>query len=110
SFQPRQRIAGGFTHVDTVILPGDMTYDGRPDIVLRDAASGRMVTLAGNGRGGIKGRIWWGNGWNAMHMVVSGRGWASPTSSAILAVAPNGDLFHYAAKNQVSLGTPKVSD
>lgn len=110
SFLTRRTIATGLTGVDSVILPGDMTYDGIADIVLRDGPSGRMVTLSLNRSGGVKARSWWGNGWGEMYMVISGRGWSSPTSSAVLAIGPNGDLFNYAAKNTVTLAPAKVSN
>lgn len=103
------RAASGHRDADAVVLPGDVTFDSIPDIVVRNASSGRMVTLAGDGRGRTVAQTAWGTGWNAMPDLVSGYGWTARGASGILAIARDGVMRRYDGKRSVSLSPAYVS-
>lgn len=49
---------------------GDLTSDGKTDLVAREADTGYLWLFPGNGRGGLKPRKQIGTGWKAMNSVI----------------------------------------
>lgn len=49
-----------------IAMAGDLTEDGTPDLLARDAKTGNLYTYPGDGSGGFEPRILVGSGWNAM--------------------------------------------
>jgi hypothetical protein len=64
-----QRIGGGWQAFTSISASGDLTGDGRVDVVARDR-SGRMWLYPGNGRGGFGARKQIGSGWNVMGQIA----------------------------------------
>ena len=59
----------GWQVMTTLIGPGDVTGDGRPDLYARDT-SGSLWLYPGNGSGGFAPRVRVGAGWNTLDAVV----------------------------------------
>jgi hypothetical protein len=64
-----QRIGGGWQAFTSISASGDLTGDGRVDVVARDK-SGRLWLYPGNGRGGFTARKQIGSGWNGMGQIA----------------------------------------
>ncbi len=64
-----QRIGGGWQAFTSISASGDLTGDGRVDVVARDS-SGRLWLYPGNGRGGFGARKQIGSGWNVMGQIA----------------------------------------
>lgn len=58
----RVKIASGFNTYNALVGVGDLTQDGRNDLLTRDTA-GNLYRWAGNGKGGFGGRVKIGSGW-----------------------------------------------
>lgn len=56
------KIASGFNAYNALVGVGDLTQDGRNDLLTRDTA-GNLYRWAGNGKGGFGGRVKIGSGW-----------------------------------------------
>ncbi|MDA1362224.1 VCBS repeat-containing protein [Glycomyces luteolus] len=54
-----------------IVMAGDLTEDGIPDLLARDAKNGNLWTYPGNGSGGFASRRFVGNGWNAISSFTS---------------------------------------
>lgn len=100
--------AGGFGAVrsmgkvaasdDVAVGIGDVTGDGRGDVLLRDTATGVMTTVAGSGSGGVAARHDWGTGWDGKGALVSARGWAGTGRPTLITFdRANGLLYSYEA-------------
>ncbi|SDD91274.1 FG-GAP repeat domain-containing protein [Glycomyces harbinensis] len=55
----------GWAHMD-IAMAGDLTEDGTPDLLARDARTGDLYSYPGDGSGGFETRIPVGGGWNTM--------------------------------------------
>ena len=74
-FKPVINLGGGYEDADVAVGIADLTGDGANDIVVRDAVTGEMTTVAGTGTGGISAINTWGSGWNAKGALVSAANW-----------------------------------
>jgi hypothetical protein len=68
---PRVRIGTGWGGMDLLVGPGDLTGDGRADLLAREKSTGILWLYPGNGRGGFGSRQSLGRGWNAMNALAS---------------------------------------
>jgi hypothetical protein len=74
--------------------PGDMTGDGRADVLARDT-DGMLWLYPGSWRGGLLSRVHAGSGWNYM-TVIAGRGdFNGDLRNDLLAVDTSGALWLY---------------
>ncbi|MER5466874.1 VCBS repeat-containing protein [Streptomyces sp. NPDC002668] len=84
--------------------PGDMTGDGRPDLVARQASTGDMYLYADNGAGGLTARGRIGTNWK-LHRAVFGAGDLNGDGiGELLAVDGTNSLWRY---NSTAAGTVK---
>ncbi len=88
--------------VDEIIVPGDLTFDGRPDIILRDASGDGMLTMPSRGTGTFGSPTAWGSGWGDMHTLISGAGWRGTSGRSILGIDGGGYFYEYPARSSVS--------
>ncbi|MEU3921763.1 FG-GAP-like repeat-containing protein [Streptomyces sp. NPDC029004] len=51
---PKAKIGSGFNAFDALVTPGDLTGDGRSDLLARVRATGALYLYADNGAGGLK--------------------------------------------------------
>src|SRR6476646_8394399 len=67
----RQRVGSSWNVMDVVRGPGDMTGDGRSDLLARESATGVLWLYPGNGAGSLGTRVSLGKGWNVMTGLVA---------------------------------------
>ncbi|MFI6862278.1 FG-GAP repeat domain-containing protein [Streptomyces sp. NPDC050421] len=65
----RLTIGSGWQIYNALTAPGDLTGDGRTDLVARTPA-GELWMYADNGKGKLVGRVKIGNGWNTYNTIV----------------------------------------
>ncbi|NLT54657.1 MAG: hypothetical protein GXX79_08835 [Actinomycetales bacterium] len=69
-FSSRRKVGTGWGAMNLVVGPGDLTGDGRPDLLARQASTGRLWLYPGNGSGGWGTRVSIGTGWGVMDRLV----------------------------------------
>ena len=67
---PRVRVGTGWQVMNAVVGIGDLTGDGRMDVVARRATTGELYLYPGTGSGGWKARTSIGTGWNRYSALV----------------------------------------
>ncbi|MFI1466744.1 FG-GAP-like repeat-containing protein [Streptomyces wuyuanensis] len=75
--------------------PGDMTGDGRPDLVARQATTGDIYLYADNGEGGLKARGRIGAKWTGFRAVFGGGDVTGDGIGDVLAVDKANSLWRY---------------
>jgi len=71
SIQSARPVATGWGRYDRIVPVGDVTGDGRPDVMAREPSTGRLWLLAGTGAGGFAAPVVVGTGWNSMTALAS---------------------------------------
>ncbi|PKV86610.1 FlgD-like protein [Streptomyces sp. TLI_146] len=72
SSAPYTRIGGGWNIYDTLTSPGDLTGDGRADLLAREASTGDLYLYADNGARNFKARVKIGRGWTGYTLAGAG--------------------------------------
>ena len=67
---PRVRVGTGWNGMNAIIGVGDLTGDGRPDLVARSASTGVLYLYPGTGTGRWLPRSTIGTGWNRYSTIV----------------------------------------
>jgi hypothetical protein len=103
-------VKSGLGGMDKVVGVGDMTLNGIPDVVMREASTGTLYLYPGFASGTFGTRVKIGTGWNTVDLVAgvgdfSGDG--VPDVVARKKAAFGGDLFLYPGLSNGTLG-PKV--
>ena len=80
-----RQIGNGWSAMDSLTTSADLSGDGRADVVARDASTGRLLIFQGDGRGGFRGVLPLGTGWNAMSHVVTPGDWDGDGKADVLA-------------------------
>ncbi|MEV7613980.1 VCBS repeat-containing protein [Streptomyces sp. NPDC089799] len=95
-------IAGNFANTNLVVGPGDLTGDGKGDLLTRDT-SGTLWLRPGNGTG-----TWFGNpvkvgaGWNAYKSIVGGGDINGDGRADLVAQSGDGHLYVYKGTGNTS--------
>src|SRR5690606_37061785 len=66
---PRTQVGSGWQIMNAIVGPGDITGDGRADVLARQASTGELWLYPGDGRGGWLPRIKVGVGWQTMDAI-----------------------------------------
>lgn len=82
----------GWNAYRTLAYPGDLTSDGKPDLVGRDTA-GRLWLFAGNGKGGFKKRVRIGGSWGGYPRLSGGGDLTGDGTGDLLAVDKAGVMW-----------------
>ncbi|GGR38960.1 hypothetical protein GCM10010497_47490 [Streptomyces cinereoruber] len=89
-------IGSGWSAYNALVGPGDLSGDGRGDLLARDKA-GVLYLYKGNGWGtGFATRIKVGTGWGAYNALVGAGDYTGDGRADIVARTPGGDLYLYA--------------
>nr|WP_237555108.1 FG-GAP-like repeat-containing protein [Streptomyces sp. SID4948] len=70
---PHVQVGVGFTGYDALFSAGDLTGDGRPDLLAR-TPSGALFRYADNDAGGFTAPVKIGTGWNAYNLLTGSSG------------------------------------
>lgn len=89
----RKQIGSGWNIFNAILGPGDWNYDGKPDLLGRDRASGALYLYPGNGVGGFTARTTLGTGWNARTGFAAVEMWGG--INALFAKTTSGQLLDY---------------
>ncbi|NED93035.1 VCBS repeat-containing protein, partial [Streptomyces sp. SID11233] len=90
------RVGGGWDAYTQIIGKGDLTGDGKPDLVARDT-SGALWLYVGTGdwHAPFEARTKIGNGWNAYDSLVGVGDNDYDGKADLIAREPAGDLYFY---------------
>ncbi|MFI1935763.1 FG-GAP repeat domain-containing protein [Streptomyces purpureus] len=98
---PWPRFAGPLA---TLTGAGDLTGDGRPDLLAVDTA-GKLWQYAGNGKGGYQPATGLGGGWGAYTQLVGAGDLTGDGKADLLAVDGSGQLWRYPGTGAGGFGT-----
>lgn len=88
------RIGTGWNSMDAFAAPGDLTGDGRPDLLSRHSATGKLYLYRSNARAGLDPGVVIGSGWKGYRLV--GAGDIDRDGHAdLVARDPGGELWRY---------------
>lgn len=94
-----------------VVMSGDLTGDGVPDVLARDNKAGILYTYPGDGAGSLRfsARISIGPGWNGIGTFTSAGDYDGDGELDLLAVRKaDGSLNLYPGKGNGTFGRPRV--
>lgn len=89
------KLGTGWNQFNVLTSPGDLTGDGRPDLVGRQAATGDLYLYENNGAGGIKSRGKIGAKWTAYRAVFGAGDITGDGIGDVLAVDGANSLWRY---------------
>ncbi|MFF7206466.1 FG-GAP repeat domain-containing protein [Streptomyces sp. NPDC008141] len=94
-FDVSRRLGTGWNQFNVLTSPGDLTGDGRADLVTRQATTGDMYLYANDGVGGLeaKGRI--GTNWKIYRAVLGAGDINADGIGDVLAVDRDNSLWRY---------------
>lgn len=90
-----KKIASDWKGYDAFTAPGDLTGDGRTDLLARDAASGTLYLYADNGAGGFAARVRIGTGWNGYKKIIGAGDLTGDGKADLLALDASGELWRF---------------
>ena len=88
-------ISTGWNALRNASLSPDLSGDGKADIIAQDPARDRLRIYLGNGKGGFKGVLYPGHGWNVMTRLIAAHDRNGDGLNDILTTKANGDLIFY---------------
>ncbi|MEV7372341.1 FG-GAP-like repeat-containing protein [Streptomyces sp. NPDC090301] len=102
--------AGGWNVMNALTRHGDLTGDGREDVIARETVSGKLWLYPGTGTGALGARKLIGSGgWNAMNSVTAFGDLSGDGRSDVLAVEKStGKLWLYPGTTTGTLGARKL--
>ena len=93
--------SGGWSSYNALVGPGDLSGDGKGDLVGRDT-SGKLYLFRGNGGGGLAGRQLIGAGWGAYNAIVGAGDLSGDGRADIVARVGDGTLYLYKGTGNAS--------
>ena len=94
-FAARVRVATGWNRYDLLVPVGDVSSDGRPDLMARERSTAYLWLLVGNGAGGFGAPTRVGAGWNQFTAVMSPGDLTGDRVGDVLARNTAGELYLY---------------
>ncbi|MFF5637378.1 FG-GAP repeat domain-containing protein [Streptomyces sp. NPDC012825] len=89
-------IGSGWGVYNAIVGPGDLSGDGRGDLLARDT-SGNLYLYKGNGAGtALASRVRVGTGWGAYNAIAGAGDHTGDGRTDVVARTPGGDLYLYA--------------
>lgn len=107
-FAPRRLIGNGWNAIDVIAFGGDLTGDGRVDLLGREQATGKLWIYPGNGTGGFYARRQLPGDWSGYDVILSGADWSRDGRYDIIArEAATGKLWLYPGNGAGGLLAPR---
>ncbi|MGW2860624.1 FG-GAP repeat domain-containing protein [Streptomyces sp. NPDC001205] len=100
---PHLGLGGGWNAFDQLTVPGDLTGDGRPDLIAR-TASGDLYMYADNGAGQFRDPVRIGFGWGIYDTVIGAGDLNGDGYGDLLARDTAGVLWRYDGNGQGTFG------
>ncbi|MEI5006893.1 VCBS repeat-containing protein [Streptomyces sp. PmtA] len=94
-FETSRRLGTGWNQFNVLTSPGDMTGDGRADLVARQATTGDMYLYANDGAGGLKAKGRIGTNWKIYRAVLGAGDINGDGIGDVLAVDRDDSLWRY---------------
>jgi hypothetical protein len=94
-WKPRVLVGTGWNAYSAVVGAGDLTGDGRPDLLARERATGYLWLVPGTSSGGLGTRVRIGTSWNSMTAILSPGDLNSDRVPDVLARDSSGRLWLY---------------
>ncbi|MFV0129099.1 FG-GAP-like repeat-containing protein [Streptomyces sp. HMX112] len=91
---PKVRIGSGFNAFDALVTPGDLTGDGRADLLARQRSTGALYLYADNGAGALKGGVRLAGSFTGLTLVGAGD-LTGDGHGDLLARDAGGELWRY---------------
>ncbi|MGP3923884.1 FG-GAP-like repeat-containing protein [Streptomyces sp. 8N616] len=88
-------ISTGWQQYDVLTAPGDLTGDGRTDLIARQASTGDVYLYADNGAGGFKSRVKIRSAWTTYTRIAGVGDLNGDGFGDLLARRSDGTLFRY---------------
>ncbi|MGW1895083.1 FG-GAP repeat domain-containing protein [Streptomyces sp. NPDC002004] len=102
---PYRKTGTDWRGYDVLTTPGDLTGDGRADLLARAATTGDIYLYAGNGSAGFAPRVKIRSGWKAYTRVIGAGDLNGDGHGDVLALDGSGELWRYNGN-----GTGKLAD
>ncbi|WP_189953949.1 FG-GAP repeat domain-containing protein [Streptomyces alanosinicus] len=102
---PYRKISADWRGYNVLTAPGDLTGDGRADLLARSAATGDVYLYAGNGSAGFAPRVRIRSGWKGYTRVIGAGDLGGDGRGDVLALDGSGELWRYNGT-----GTGKLAD
>ncbi|MGW7522426.1 FG-GAP-like repeat-containing protein [Streptomyces sp. NPDC054783] len=102
---PYKRTSSDWRGYNVLTTPGDLTGDGRADLLARSASTGDIYLYAGNGSAGFAPRVKIRSGWKGYSRVIGAGDLNGDGHGDVLALDGSGELWRY-----TGTGTGKLAD
>ncbi|MCC5474740.1 FG-GAP repeat domain-containing protein [Streptomyces barringtoniae] len=102
---PYKKTSSDWRGYNVLTTPGDLTGDGRADLLARSAATGDIYLYAGNGSAGFAPRVEIRSGWKGYSRVIGAGDLNGDGHGDVLALDGSGELWRYNGT-----GTGKLAD
>lgn len=93
------RIGNRWTSMDLLTVPGDMTGDGRPDLLARKISDGTLWLYPGRGKRGLGKARQIGHGWRTIEQATGVGDWNGNGYADIVVTRPDGTLWLYLTRS-----------
>lgn len=107
-FGPMRVIGNGWNVMDVIAFGGDLTGDGRVDLIAREEATGKLWIYPGNGTGGFYARRQLAGDWTGYDVILAGADWSRDGRYDVIArEAATGKLWLYPGNGAGGLLAPR---
>ncbi|MEU5537656.1 VCBS repeat-containing protein [Streptomyces sp. NPDC020362] len=89
------KVSSDWSGYDMVVSPGDVTGDGRADLLTRSASTGKLYVYASNGAGGFKARALVGSGFDGYKKLIAAGDLDGDGKNDLLALDASNELWRF---------------